>query len=230
MLQEFNPLFLYNSCFPPSKITQEWFSYPSFGHSVRIDIPPNLYNDNTWMGLTLCVCFSFHGDPKTILDNLVSEIPHFLYCQFRTIVGRMDNDQVIGCVTSKVEIMWLNNVGGFIWISYIPRELLKNMLHQCSFISASFVSDWPGVMVRECALRLLYQNDRVQFEQKLKQCNALISEHSDSASQFMVDQEKRNKRPKQNRPLIPMNCIEVSINSAKILLLILPLSLSTLTH
>jgi hypothetical protein len=83
------------------------------------------------------------------------------------------------------------------------------------------------VMVRECALRLLYQNDRVQFEQKLKQCNALISEHSDSASQFMADQEKRNK---QNRPLIPMNCIEVSIDFVKILLSILPLSLSTLTH
>ena len=53
------------------------------------------------------------------------------------------------------------------------------MLHQCGHIKASFVSDWPSVMVQKCGLRLLYQHDRLQFEQQLKHCNAFISAHRD---------------------------------------------------
>jgi hypothetical protein len=186
MLQDFHPSSYYNHCFPPSKVIQEWFSHHSSrGHSVTIDIPQNLYKDNNWMGLALCATFSMGGDPKTILDNWVSEIPHFLHCQLIQTNAAGLNDDVLACRTSRTEIMWLNQLGGFIWISYVPGEPFKNMLRRCSHIEASFVSDWPGVTVQECALRLLYQRDQVQFEHKLKQCHDLIS-------QFMADQEKRN--------------------------------------
>ncbi|XP_059454740.1 uncharacterized protein LOC132184959 [Corylus avellana] len=144
---------------------------------------------------------------------MVSEIPQFLYCQFRRTVAGMDDELSLSCVTSKAEITWLVNVGEFIWISYVPGESFKNMLRQCSRIEGSFLSDWPGVMVKECGLRLLYQHDLVEFEQNLKQCNALISEYSDFARQFMVDQEKSNKRQNPDdeaaRPsMVPYNCID----------------------
>jgi hypothetical protein len=115
---------------------------------------------------------------------MVSEIPQFLYCQVRTSVAGV-NDEILACQTSKVEIMWLNNLGRFIWISYVPGEPFKNMLRQCSRIEGLFVSDWPGVMVQECGLRLLYQRDLEEFEQKLKQCNVLISDHSDFARRII---------------------------------------------
>ena len=79
--------------------------------------------------------------------------------------------------TSKEEITWLLELGEFIWISYVPGEPSKNILQHCSRIEASFVSDWPGVIVQKCALQLLYQHDQVQFVQELQHCNInLISE------------------------------------------------------
>ena len=87
------------------------------------------------------------------------------------------DDQTIAFSTNKEEITWLLNLGEFIWICYVPGEPFKNMLPHCSHIEASFVSDWPGVIVQNCALQLLYQHDQVQFEQELKHCNNLISEN-----------------------------------------------------
>ena len=49
------------------------------------------------------------------------------------------------------------------------------MLQHCNRIEASFVSDWPGMIVQKCALQLLYQHDQEQFVQELQHCNNLIS-------------------------------------------------------
>jgi hypothetical protein len=157
---------------------------------VAIDIPPNLYNDSNWMGFAVCVCFSMvGGDLETILGNWVSEIQHFICFQFRTSVSGLD-DFFGACRTSKDEMVWLTCLGRFIWIAYIPGEKFKYMLRQCSRIEAQFVSDWPGVTVQKCGLRLLYQHDQVEFEQKLKHCDALIFEHRESFGQFMDDRER----------------------------------------
>ena len=102
--------------------------------------------------------------------------------------------QTIAFSTSKEEIMWLLELGEFIWISYVPGEPFKNMLQHCSRIKASFVSDWPGVIVQKCALQLLYQHDQVQFEQELKQCNNLISENRELLRKQQEDQKKINEQ------------------------------------
>ena len=104
------------------------------------------------------------------------------------------NDQTIAFSTSKEEITWLLELGEFIWISYVPGEPFKNMLQHCSRIEASFVSDWPGVIVQKCALQLLYQQDQVQFEQELKHCNNLILENRELVRKQQEDQKKRNEQ------------------------------------
>jgi hypothetical protein len=195
ILQDFHPSFSYNYCFPPSNVTREWFGHQSRGHSVTIDIPSNLYNDNNWKGFALCASFSIDGDPETIIDNWVSETPHFLNCQFRTGVAGLD-DKDFGCGTSRIEIMMLICLGQFIWISYVPGEPFKYMLRQCSSIEASFESDWwPCVTVQTCGFRLLFQHDQVEFEQKLKHCKALIEQLANSISQSAGgDHEKINEQ------------------------------------
>ena len=90
------------------------------------------------------------------------------------------DDQTIAFSTSKEEIMWLLELGEFIWISYILGE--------------PFVSDWPGVIVQKCALQLLYQHDQVQFEQELKHCNNLISQNRELIRKQQEDQKKRNEQ------------------------------------
>ena len=189
LLQDFHPSTLYNFVFPPSKI-QEWFSHQNHGNSVTIELPSNLYHDNDLMGLILYASFSFHGNPDIILNYLVSGISQFLYCQCQTIMANMD-DQIIGCGAHIEAVIWLINLSEFIWISYIPGEPFKEMLQHSSDIKATFVSDWPNVMVQKCALRLLYQHDQVQFEQELRHCNDLILEQREIVRKHTEDYEKK---------------------------------------
>ena len=142
------------------------------------------------MGLVLYASFSIHEGPNFILSHLNSKISHSLYCQCQTSMANVD-DQTIAFSTNKEEITWLLNLGEFIWICYVPGEPFKNMLQHCSHIEASFVSDWPGVIVQKCALQLLYQHDQIQFEQELKHCNNLISENRKLVSKQQEDQKKK---------------------------------------
>ncbi|KAF3948949.1 hypothetical protein CMV_025115 [Castanea mollissima] len=171
----FHPSTLYNSCFPTRR-TPRWFNhYCRLGHSVTIEIPPNLYEDNNWLGLSLYASILI---PRGQENAVPTNSSHFLYCQFQTSKASLDN-QILVCRTTNEEDDWLRQFSGLIWISYIPGEALKDMLHQCGHIKASFVSDWPSVMVQKCGLRLLYQHDLSQFEQQLKHCNASISANRD---------------------------------------------------
>lgn len=134
--------------------------------------------------------FSIQGDLGALTKNFSSKlIPHFLYCQFVTSTG--DDLGVNCCCTSRMEIMWLYNLGGFIWIKYIPGEASEYAWRQLSHIEASFVSEWPSVIVKKCGFRLLYQHDQEQFERKLKHCNCLLSDFKDSHYQFLAAQDKR---------------------------------------
>ena len=65
------------------------------------------------------------------------------------------------------------------------------MLQNRSHIEATFVSDWPGVIVQKCALRLLYQQDQVRFEQELKHCNDLIFEQEEIVRKHLEAYEKK---------------------------------------
>ena len=145
------------------------------------------------MGLVLYASFSIHGDPNIIISNMASGKSHFLYCQCQTSMANVDN-QKIAFSTNKEEITWLLNLGEFIWICYLPGEPFKNMLPHCSHIEASFMSDWSGVIVQNCALQLLYQRDQVQFAQELKHCNNLISENRKLVCKQQEDKKRKNEQ------------------------------------
>nr|XP_023903894.1 uncharacterized protein LOC112015694 [Quercus suber] len=175
----FHPSTLYNSCFPTRR-TPRWFNHHCrLGHSVTIEIPPNLYEENNWLGLALYASILIPRDQENAVSANSS---HFLYCQFQTSKASLGN-QILVCRTTDEENNWLHLFFGLIWISYIPGEALKDMLHQCGHIKASFVSDWPSVTVQKCGLRLLYQHDRLQFEQQLERCNVFISAQRDFTCQ-----------------------------------------------
>ena len=192
LLQDFHPSSPYNCCFPPSKI-QDWFSQKNHGHSVTMDLPSSLYHNSNWTGLVLYASFSIHGDPNFILSHLNLGKSYSLYCQCQMSMVNVD-DQTIAFSTSKEEITWLLELGEFIWISYIPGEPFKNMLQHCNRIEASFVSDWPGMIVQNCASQLLYQHDQVQFEQELKHCNSSILENRELLHKQQEDQKKINEQ------------------------------------
>ena len=173
---------------------------------MTIEIPPNLYEDNNWLGLALYASILIPRDQENAVSANSS---HFLYCQFQTSKASLDN-QILVCRTTDEENNWLHLFFGLIWISYIPGEALKDMLHLGGHIKASFVSDWPSVMVQKCGLRLLYQHDLSQFEQQLKHCNASISAVRDFICEFSCSgtiQEEgwRHMRYIPNEVVSPLN-------------------------
>lgn len=135
-----------------------------------------MYDDSNWMGLALYASFSIVDG--TIFENMVSfSSPHFLYCQFELSSASLD--EIHSCRIDNEEQNWLRNQQEFSWISYIPGEAFKDMLNQCDHMKVSFVSDWPGVIVQKCGLRLLHKQDELQFERELQYCDTLISRYQD---------------------------------------------------
>ena len=128
ILQEFDRSLVYISCFPPSEILK-WFNHHSGEPPVTIHLPLNLYDDRTWRGLALCVSFSVNiKDPTAILDILNSESAHHLYCHLERNVGSWKPLHAY-CLT-KEDVMLLH-LGGFMWLSYIPRSSFPDWLNQC---------------------------------------------------------------------------------------------------
>ncbi|GLT71755.1 hypothetical protein SLA2020_437520 [Shorea laevis] len=100
-----------------------------------------------------------HG--TTIVDNLDSQVPSNLICHLETNIGSLEPLHKY-CLTK--EDLKLLRLGGFIWLSYIPRVSFLNCLNQSSSIEASIISDCPGLTVQKCGFRILYQKDEVEFE------------------------------------------------------------------
>ncbi|KAM5568283.1 hypothetical protein ABKV19_016041 [Rosa sericea] len=175
--RDFDCALTYNSCFPPSDIV-EWFGHHSNGPSVKILLPSNLYKENTnWIGLALCAYFSVLDPSNASLDNLDSEkLDHHLTCYLETDSGSTD---FFHCyITKNKEFKWLH-LGGFLWVSFIPRRLLSlgHQSNECINLEASIGSDHQGLGVLKCGLRLLYQHDVEEFKKTIMHCKTSLSEH-----------------------------------------------------
>ncbi|XP_061993336.1 uncharacterized protein LOC133711197 [Rosa rugosa] len=175
--RDFDCALTYNSCFSPSDIV-EWFGHHSNGPSVKIPLPSNLYKENTnWVGLALCAYFSVLDPSNASLDHLDSEkLDHHLTCYLET--DSCSTDFFHCYITKNKEFKWLH-LGGFLWVSYIPRRLLSldHQSNECINLEASIGSDRQGLGVLKCGLRLLYQHDVEEFKKTIMHCKTSLSEH-----------------------------------------------------
>ena len=162
-LQDFDQCYVYNYCFPLCEIP-EWFSHQSDDPRVTIPIPPNVYNDRTWMGLAVCVSVAVEANPDAILDIHDSETSYNLICHLETSIECVEPLHVHHI--SKEDIKLLQQ-GGFIWLSYIPRGSFQDSLNQCCGIEASVAIDCLG-LVQKCGFHLLYKHDEVEFKQTIR--------------------------------------------------------------
>jgi hypothetical protein len=153
--EDFDPCVVYNSCFPPNDIL-DWFSHQSNEPQVTIRLPPNLYDDPTWMGLALCVFLSVQEHCTIPACSLI--------CLLETAIDSLQPPHIY-CLT-KEDLMLLP-LGGFIWLSYIPRGSFPNRLNQSSFIEVSIASDYQGLTVKRCGFRLLYKNEEIEFKETI---------------------------------------------------------------
>ncbi|XP_040997960.1 TMV resistance protein N-like isoform X1 [Juglans microcarpa x Juglans regia] len=154
---------VYNSCYRPSKIL-EWFTHRSADSIVTVPLPPN--DRTSWIGLALCASLSVPGHSSYVADNFVSpRLPSNLICDLETDIDSVERFHSY-CLTEH-DLKLLSKLGGFIWLSYIPRRLFPDFMDECSWIDASISTDYPGLMVKKCGFRLLYNEEELndQFEE-----------------------------------------------------------------
>ena len=95
----------------------EWFSHWSDEPQVTIPLPPNVYNDSTWMGLVLCASVAIEANPTAILDIQNSETSYNLICHLETNIECVEPFHVHPITEKDLKLL---QQGGFIWLSYIP--------------------------------------------------------------------------------------------------------------
>ena len=180
--QGFDRCIFCNPRLPPGEIL-DWFSKLSDKPWVTIDLPPNLYSDSSWMGLVLCAYF----DPVVHFDILDSDTSRTLICHLETNVGHVR--PLHGYSLTEENLVMLQQ-GGCILLSYRGR----NCLNQANCVVASFTTDWPGLKVEICGLRLLYHYELEEFEQTIlsHSMNSSSSDDWDLIHQLPTEDGNRN--------------------------------------
>ncbi|XP_050281499.1 TMV resistance protein N-like [Quercus robur] len=164
----YNKRSIFNHCFPQSKIP-EWFSHQSTNRSsVRMWLPPDLYDNPDWMGFAFCAVFSFHKHPTSVWKNLNSEFAHIFSCHLKTNLGCMSPLLYYGIDEDDVLISLHQRA--FIWVSFMPRVILSPHWRQCTWVEFSFLSGSPDVSPLKCAVDLLYKQNLQEFTCTMVQC------------------------------------------------------------
>ena len=151
------------------------------------------YNYNEWHGFVLCAYFSIDEHQIAMLENFNSTISHYLVCHLETDIAGPETVLNVHC-TTKEEFMWLDTEDGFLWLSYIPRESFPDQFNQFTWIKASIISDWLGVMVQKCGLSFYHKND-IWFQQIRIYCNVEYKSR-DLPNQVMASYIEKTSRAK----------------------------------
>ena len=168
MQDHYNKRSIFNHCFPQSEIP-EWFSHQSTNRSsVRMWLPPDLYDNPDWMGFAFCAVFSFHKHPTAVCKNLNSEFAHIFSCHLKTNLGCMSPLFFHGIHEDDVLISLHQR--SFIWVSFIPRVILASHWRRCTWVEFSFLSGSPDVSPLKCAVDLLYEQNLQKFTRTVVQC------------------------------------------------------------
>ena len=125
---------------------------------MKIDLSNVFFNDSKWMGLVLCAYFSSDKHQAAIIEDPNSSISHHLICILETDLAGPELGIHVHR-TIKEEFTWLDTEGGFLWLCYIPCCPFLDRFNQCSCIKASFISDWPGIVVQKCGLSFYHMHD-----------------------------------------------------------------------
>ncbi|GMY07956.1 hypothetical protein FCV25MIE_03195 [Fagus crenata] len=137
-----------------------WFSYRSFCPYIRVKLPADLQYDGEWMGIAVCAYYTVHKQPAVSSDN--RDLTSFLHFYNTSASHRV---RLIRYKIFQHSKDIFDESSHRVLVFYIPRLLLR--LEECRNIGASFEHNNPGVQVKECGIRLVYEEDVKEFAQTL---------------------------------------------------------------
>ncbi|XP_037495857.1 LOW QUALITY PROTEIN: disease resistance protein RUN1 [Jatropha curcas] len=163
----------------PGSNVPKWFSHQSSGDSsARLELPP-ICSDSKWMGFALCAIFVIRNraDPSILDFDLGCSIkikghtwPHHLEDGFLTSMEQFGSDQL--------------------WLFYLSRhEFLEIDWHETTQISCpvevKFTAHGMGFSVKKFGVRLVYEQDVLEFNRTSNQFRISNYENCDAVHKVL---------------------------------------------
>ena len=162
---------------------------------MRFCLTEKLYNNTTWMAVALCAFFSVAKDVANVNDIMDSKTSFKLICQLKASNGPNDLSVKPRHIywPSKEDLM-MSLQGGSIWLSYIRSGSFPDWLYDCTCIKVSFKTNFHGLKVQKCGLRLLYQHSEVNFKKIIRDCMKSMTDSSSFLNQIKIKNRNRKMR------------------------------------
>lgn len=140
---------------------------------MTIPLPINLYNDKAWLGLALCASFEVDVNKVVALEIEDSKTSYNLICNLVAGIKCVEPLRPYRLTRKDLKLLQL---GGFIWLYYIPRGSFQDSLNQCSRIEAAIETNCPGLTVQKCWFLLLYQHHELEFKETIRHMASFLNE------------------------------------------------------
>ena len=128
----------------------------TFGHSTKISLPPNLYDDKEWIGFDLYACFAVHEDPS-VSRNFICLLSTEDGCVQSFIIFPLARDKFV----EPYRLL----------LFHIPRVFFTQKLNQHNSIRAMIGSYGSGGVEAEvCGMRIVYQQQLEEFVKIIIDC------------------------------------------------------------
>uniref|UniRef100_A0A7N2LFU1 ADP-ribosyl cyclase/cyclic ADP-ribose hydrolase n=1 Tax=Quercus lobata TaxID=97700 RepID=A0A7N2LFU1_QUELO len=151
---------------PQTKIS-EWFKNKECGPSVRIPLPPNLFNNRLWKGIALCVIFEV---PENLKDVSTGQDSKY----FHEFIRHFDMDGHFFNCPLVLKVPKETFVGSFgLWL-YISHARFTEHSDEGSCIGSLIRPTRQDIQIKMCGARILYEQDMIEFVQEnFRSCNDL---------------------------------------------------------
>ncbi|KDP31604.1 hypothetical protein JCGZ_14829 [Jatropha curcas] len=172
----------------PGTEIPDWFSQQKMGSSVTIQLTANWYTEK-FKGLAVCPVFASFDNQDLLTGGQASDIA--IYCKLEAIGS--SGTSVFKFLIYRVPSLQADHL----WMGFHSRIGFgtSSLLNKCHSLRVSFEPSAPGVQVKKCGVRLVYdqnENDYNSITAKSSHCN----ENSDivTGEPMMVDESGKLKR------------------------------------
>ena len=154
--------------FSSSTEIPDWFSHQNVGSSIRMQLPLDLHDNNSWIGIALFAVVIVHKK----LNRQDCKIFIEFNCRSDMVEGPVDRCRLIAFENSNIQYEPFRHASSQSLKLLVQAEELRDCLKECSWISTLITSDSPHVQIKMCGARVVYMPDLEKFVQaksKIKQ-------------------------------------------------------------
>ncbi|PRQ22466.1 putative TIR domain, P-loop containing nucleoside triphosphate hydrolase [Rosa chinensis] len=179
----------------PGNRIPEWFDHRRFGSSLTADLLPG-WNKSRFLGFVLCAVFVLHEhrqvDELDVLTFKTFKATHHLVCCLKLNGKELE---VYGKQPAfRFSEQFCQVESDHLWIFFVSRDKYfgtdwwHNSCRQLEFL---FETRGPGLEVKECGVRLIYEQDVLELNQTITQSSSRMSSPYEDILKLLIDFENR---------------------------------------